>query len=91
MSNREKAVQLLNKVPESRLVYIISILQNEIALSDKNDFDEQSDYTEKAYRLALKNTKYNSDGKAVIEKDDEWRNETEWDDMFNQMKAERGV
>ena len=39
----------------------------------------------------MKNTKYNNEGKAVIEKDDDWRDETEWDDMFEQMKKERGV
>ena len=48
-------------------------------------------YDKKAYRLAMKNTKYNNEGKAVVEKDDEWRDETEWDDMFEQMKKERGV
>lgn len=48
------------------------------------------EYDKKAYQLAMKNTKYNS-GKAVVEKDDEWREETEWDDMFEQMKKERGV
>ena len=41
-------------------------------------------YSEKAYQLAMCNTKYNSEGKAVIERDDEWRNETEWDAMFEQ-------
>ena len=35
--------------------------------------------------------KYNNDGKAVVEKDDEWRDETEWDDMFEQMKKERDI
>ena len=48
-------------------------------------------YDKKAYQLAMKNTKYNNEGKAVVEKDDEWRDETEWDDMFEQMKKERGV
>ena len=46
-------------------------------------------YDKKAYQLAMKNTKYNSEGKAVIELDDEWRNETEWDAMFEQMSKER--
>lgn len=45
----------------------------------------------KAYQFAMKNTKYNSEGKAVISKDDEWVNETEWDDVFEQMKKERGM
>lgn len=48
-------------------------------------------YDKKAYQIAMKNTKYNNEGKAVVEKDDEWRDETEWDDMFEQMKKERGV
>lgn len=48
-------------------------------------------YNKKAYQLAMKNTNYNADGKAVISKDDEWKNETEWDDIFEQMKKERGM
>ena len=34
----------------------------------------------KAFEIAKKNTKYNSQGQAVITKDDEWRYETEWDE-----------
>lgn len=49
------------------------------------------DYNKKAYRVALNNTKYNEDGKPVISKDDEWVSETEWDDIFKQMKNERGI
>jgi DNA-damage-inducible protein J len=48
-------------------------------------------YDNKAYQLAMKNTTYNSEGKAVITKDDEWREETEWDDIYAQMKAEKGL
>ena len=36
-------------------------------------------YSAKAYQLAMNNTKYNQEGKAVVELDDEWREETEWD------------
>lgn len=43
------------------------------------------------YMLAMKNTKYNDQGKAVITEDDEWANEPEWDNMFEQMKKERGI
>ena len=43
------------------------------------------------YQLARANTKYNEKGRAVISKDDEWAQETEWDDMFEQMKKERGL
>ena len=46
-------------------------------------------YNKKAYQLAMQNTKYNEDGKAVVENNDEWRDETEWDDMFEQMKNGR--
>lgn len=46
-------------------------------------------YGQKAYQLAKNNTKYNAEGKAVIELDDEWRDETEWEAMFEQMKKER--
>ena len=50
-----------------------------------------STYDKKAYQLAMNNTKYNSEGKAVISKDDEWASEHEWNDMFEQMKKERGL
>lgn len=46
-------------------------------------------YNEKAYQLAMNNTKYNSEGKPIVEIDDEWRDEKEWEDMFEQMKNER--
>lgn len=39
-------------------------------------------YNKKAYQLAIQNTTYNPDGRAVITKDDEWREETEWDDIY---------
>lgn len=42
-------------------------------------------YGLEAYKLAMENTKYVSDGRAAISKDDEWVNETEWDDLFNQL------
>jgi len=48
-------------------------------------------YGKKAYQLAMNNTKYNAQGKAVVSENDEWAKETEWDDMFEQMKEERGV
>lgn len=43
-------------------------------------------YNNKAYKMAMENTKYNDEGKAVISSDDEWAEETEWDDMFDQRK-----
>lgn len=41
---------------------------------------------EKVYELAMKNTTYNKNGKAVISSEDEWVNESEWDDVFEQIK-----
>lgn len=46
-------------------------------------------YYERSYKLVLENTKYNSEGKAVITLDDEWREEKEWDAMFNQIQMEQ--
>lgn len=43
-------------------------------------------YGLQAYKLELQNTNYNKEGKATISSDNEWINETEWDDMFEQMK-----
>lgn len=48
-------------------------------------------YNNKAYKIAMENTKYNNKGKAIISSDDEWAEETEWDDIFEQMKKERGI
>ena len=45
-------------------------------------------YNIRAYQLAMNNTKYNNEGIAIVDKDNEWRNETEWDDMFDQMNME---
>lgn len=50
-----------------------------------------SSYGKKAYQKAIENTTYNSEGKAVISENDEWVNEHEWDDMFEQIKKERGL
>lgn len=47
-------------------------------------------YDRVAYQQAMQNTKYNEEGKAVVEIDDEWRDETEWDELFEQLKKERG-
>ena len=48
-------------------------------------------YGLQAYKLAMQNTNYNKEGKAVISSADEWNDESEWDDMFEQMKKERGI
>ena len=41
----------------------------------------------KAYDSAIKNTKY-VNNRPVISKDDEWLEETEWDDLFEIMKKQ---
>ena len=46
-------------------------------------------YGLQAYKLAMQNTNYNKEGKAVISSADERNDESEWDDMFEQMKKER--
>ena len=46
-------------------------------------------YGLQAYKLAMQNTNYNKEGKAVISSADEWNDESEWDDMFEQMKREK--
>ena len=51
--------------------------------------NSEKKYYERSYKLALENTKYNSEGKAVITLDDEWREEKEWDAMFNQIHMEQ--
>jgi hypothetical protein len=40
---------------------------------------------ERAYAVAISNTKYNEQGRPIISKDDDWVNETEWDDLFNEL------
>lgn len=47
-------------------------------------------YGLKSYKLAMQNTNYDKNGKATISSNDEWTEESEWDDMFEQMKKERG-
>lgn len=48
-------------------------------------------YGLQAYKMAMQNTTYNREGKATISSDDEWANESEWDDMYEEMERERGV
>lgn len=43
---------------------------------------------EKIYEIARKNTVYNAEGHAVITKDDEWRNEDEWDILYEKLMKE---
>ena len=46
-------------------------------------------YSEKSYKMASDNTKYNAAGKAVILENDEWRDEKEWDEVFGLMQNEQ--
>ena len=48
-------------------------------------------YSEKSYKMASDNTKYNDAGKAVILENDEWRDEKEWDAMFEQLQKDREI
>ncbi len=41
---------------------------------------------ERAYAFATANTKRNEKGRPIISKDDEWVNESEWDDLFELLK-----
>lgn len=43
---------------------------------------------ERAYSFATANTKYNEKGRPVVSKDDEWLNESEWDDLFELLKEQ---
>lgn len=45
--------------------------------------------SEKSYKMASDNTKYNAAGKAVILENDEWRDEKEWDEVFGLMQNEQ--
>ena len=46
-------------------------------------------YSEKSYKMASGNTKYNAAGKAVILENDEWRDEKECDEVFGQLQKEQ--
>lgn len=59
------------------------------AIQDKKEEYIMTQYSEKSYKMASDNTKYNADGKAVISENDEWRDEKEWDEVFEQMQKER--
>ena len=53
-------------------------------MSDLDRYFQQD--KEFAYNCATQNTKYNDNGQAVIGKDDEWRNEKEWDALYEELK-----
>lgn len=41
---------------------------------------------EQAYSFATANTKYNIYGRPSVSKEDEWVDESEWNDLFNLLK-----
>lgn len=59
------------------------------AIQDKKEEYIMTQYSEKSYKMASDNTKYNDDGKAVISENEEWHDEKEWDEVFEQMQKER--
>ena len=59
------------------------------AIQDKKEEYIMTQYSEKSYKMASDNTKYNAAGKAVILENDEWRDEKEWDEVFGLMQNEQ--
>lgn len=59
------------------------------AIQDKKEEYMMTQYSEKVYKLASDNTKYDADRNAVILENDEWRDEKEWDKVFEQMQKKR--
>ena len=59
------------------------------AIQDKKEEYIMTQYSEKSYKMASDNTKYNADGKAVILENDEWRDEKEWDEVFGQLQKKQ--
>lgn len=47
---------------------------------------------EQAYKFASQNTPCNASGRPVITKNDEWREETEWEELFLELsrKSNKG-
>ena len=43
------------------------------------------------YLMAMRNTKFNENGRAVIPLGDEWGDETEWDDLFEELKKKHEI
>ena len=48
-------------------------------------------YNERVYKLASDNAKYDSEGKAIIQENDEWRDEKEWDAVLEQILREQEI
>ena len=59
------------------------------AIQDKKENYIMTQYSEKAYKLVSDNTKYDADVNAVRLENDEWRDEKEWDEVFEQVQKEQ--
>lgn len=44
---------------------------------------------EKIKKIAEANTKKNKDGLTVLDKNDPWREETEWDQLYKELKDKK--
>lgn len=69
----------------------LRIFNQQVASSEIVDVMRQGDFHEDdvGWKRAAENTRYNSDGRAVISADDEWIEEKEWEDLFEELKKER--
>jgi len=61
-------------------------------MTEKEQDNPMTTYTEiikknkeKIQKIAEENTKRNQDGLPVISKDDPWRKETEWDELYKEL------
>ena len=46
---------------------------------------------EHAYSYATANTKHNEQGRPAVSQNDEWINESEWDNLFDMLKYEKSM
>ena len=53
---------------------------------DTSFTDFVCDNREAIHKVVDANTPQNTDGVAIIKKDDPWRKETEWDDLYKKLK-----
>ena len=50
MSNREKAIQLLNAIDEEKMIYVVGILENLTNFADTSDMDIPNHETLEAFK-----------------------------------------
>lgn len=76
--NVEYSEELINQCREEFETFVKPMRDKALAnLLEKIDM-------EKATRIAKENTKYNEQGYAVISKDDEWREDNEWNRDYDE-------